>query len=246
MTSSQYERPPITEAVIEIRLEKPLSEKVVKKIHNRLKNSYESSDTISSTGIKFDAEKKEIEQLPTEFVGYRLSSKDRTDIVQIKANAMICSRLAPYNGWENFEPRARKNWGIWRKEIKQARLRRIGLRYINRLDIPYKKENKIDVEDYLTVVPKFPEPSLIRVLTAYTMQIAGPFSIEDFHLNINSNVVKSPLIDNLSIVLDLDLSLNKDLPHNDDKIWELINKMREYKNNAFEMCITDKARELFV
>ncbi len=86
----------------------------------------------------------------------------------------------------------------------------------------------------------------MKGFTNYTMQIVGPFYIEGFNLVINTNVVKSPLIDHYSIVLDLDLSPHGDMPQKSDKVWEMINQMREYKNNAFEMCITDKARELFV
>ena len=246
MTNPQYKRPPITEAVIEIRLEDSLSEVVVEKIHNQLEKSYERSEKISYIGARLDPGKKEIVKIPDKFAGYKLTSKDQADVVQIKLNAMVCSRLAPYNGWENFEPRARKDWEIWRKISKPTKLKRIGVRYINRIDIPFKKGDKIDVEDYLTIFPKYPEPHLLTSFSRYTMQIVGPFSVEGFYLIINTNVVKSPLIDHFSIVLDLDLSPQGDMPQKNDKLWEMINQMREYKNNAFEMCITDKARELFV
>ena len=246
MTRLQYIRPPITEAVIEIRLEDSLSEKVVENIHNRLKINYESSEGISSIGIIFDHRKKKFTKMPDEFLGYKLTSKDQSDVVLIKPNAMVCSRLAPYNGWENFEPRARENWKIWKNTAKHNKIKRIGVRYLNRIDIPFRKGHKIDIEDYLTVFPKYPEPHLLKSFTNYTMQIMGPFYVEEFFLIVNTNVVKSPLIDHFSIVLDLDLSPQGDMPQRNDKVWEMINQMREYKNNAFEMCITDKARELFV
>ncbi len=246
MTSPQYKRPPITEAVIEIRLEDSLSERMVEKIHNRLKKRYESSERISIIGFMLDPRKKEIAKIPDEFEGYKLTSKDQADVVQIKPNSMACSRLAPYHGWESFEPRARENWEIWRKTTKHTKIKRIGVRYLNRIDIPLRRGHKIDIEDYLTIFPKYPEPHLLTSFTKYTMQVMGPFSIEGFYLIINTNVVKSPLIDHFSIVLDLDLSPQGDMPQRNDKVWEMINKMREYKNNAFEMCITDKARELFV
>ena len=193
-----------------------------------------------------DPRTKIITEIPEEFEAHKLTSKDQADVVQIKTNAMVCSRLAPYTGWENFEPRARENWEIWRKTAKHTKIKRIGVRYINRIDIPARKGDIIDIEDYLTIVPKYPEPHLLTSFTKYTMQIKGPFSIEGFNLNINTNVVKPPLIDHFSIILDLDLSPQGDMPQRNDKVWEMINQMREYKNNAFEMCITDKARELFV
>ncbi len=246
MTSPQYKRPPITEAVIEIRLEGSLSERMVGKIHSRLKKHYESSERISIIAFMLDPRKEEIAKIPDEFEGYKLTSKDQADVVQIKPNMMACSRLAPYHGWESFEPRARENWEMWRKTTKHTKIKRIGVRYLNRIDIPLRRGHKIDIEDYLTIFPKYPEPHLLTSFTKYTMQVMGPFSIEGFYLIINTNVVKPPMIDHFSIVLDLDLSPQGDMPQRNDKVWEMINQMREYKNNAFEMCITDKARELFV
>ena len=245
MTTPDYKHPPITEAVIEIRLEDSLSKTVIEKIQNRLKKNYESSERLSSLAISFDHKTKEVAKRPEEFAGYKLTSKDQTDVVQLKLNAMACSRLAPYNGWENFESRARENWRIWSSVVKHKKIKRIGVRYLNRIDIPFRKDHKLDVEDYLTIFPKYPEPHLLKSFDKYTMQVTGPFSIEGFHLIINTNVVKSPLIDHCSIVLDLDLSPQGDMPQRNDKVWETINQMRKYKNRAFEMCITDNARELF-
>ena len=219
---------------------------MVENIHNRLKKSYDSSEDISSIGIIFDQKRKKFTKMPDEFLGYKLTSKDQSDVVLIKPNAMVCSRLAPYNGWENFEPWARENWKVWKYSAKYSKIKRIGIRYLNRIDIPFRKGDRIDVEDYLTIFPKYPEPHLLKSFTNYTIQVEGPFCVEEYYLIVNTNVVKSPLIDHFSIVLDLDLSPQGAPPQRNDAIWKMINRMREYKNNAFEMCITDKARELFV
>jgi len=245
MTNHQYKRPPITEAVIEIRLQDSLPTKEVDKIHTKLNKNYEFSDKISGIEILFDANRKDFQKKSGEFEGYKLMSKDRTDVAQIKTNAMVCSRLAPYTGWDKFEPRARRDWEVLRKTTKHLKVNRIGVRYINRIDIPYRVAEQIDIEDYLTVCPKYPEPELLKNIANYTMQIIGPYSTEGFKLIINTNVVRSPLIEHVSIILDLDLSPTGEIPQRNDEIWEMINQMREHKNNAFEMCITDKARELF-
>lgn len=245
--TQNYKKPPITEAIIELRLEAPIEEKAIQKIQRKLSKDYEYSKTILKKEFSLDTEEMKISEVrqEVEFEGFMLTSKNECDVVQIKRNAMICSRLAPYTGWENFAPRARKNWGIWRKSTKKLRLSRIGVRYINRIDIPIKERKGIRLEDYLTVVPQYPEPSLIKVLTNYTMQITGSFSAENFQIVVNTNVTRSPLIDHLSVILDIDLSPQDSLPQSDDNIWHLVDEIREHKNNAFEMCITDLTRELF-
>ena len=245
MTASNYERPPITEAVIELRYADNLSSRAMERIHSQLKRRYDKSEKVSTVQFSFDPKEDKLDRTPAEFIGYKLTNKDQTDVVQIKPNSMSCSRLAPYCGWGDFEARARHDWDVWRKIVKNINATRIGVRYINRIDIPFVKDGKIDIEDYLTVVPRYPEPNLLRSFAKYTMQVRGDFVEEPFHLTINCNTVKSPLINHFSIVLDLDLSTSVEIPKRNDQLWELINKMRRHKNDAFEMCVTDEARSLF-
>jgi uncharacterized protein (TIGR04255 family) len=46
-------------------------------------------------------------------------------------------------------------------------------------------------------------------------------------------------------LLDIDISQDGNLPHNDDGLWALIDEVRLLKNRIFEACITDLSRELF-
>lgn len=245
MNKMPYTRPPITEAVIEIRFEENLSLDQMQKIRNDLQKNYSFSENIEEVGFKIDPKNKIMSKISEGIVGFKLTNEDQTEVSQIKQNSMVCSKLAPYSGWESFQPRAVADWDIWRKTTKNKKIDRIGVRFINRIDIPYITGVKIDLEDYLTVVPKYPEPDLISSFTEYTMQVKGPFVAEGFGLILNSHIVKSPLIDHFSVVLDLDLYPMGELPQRDDKIWELVNDIREHKNLAFEMCIKDNARKLF-
>jgi uncharacterized protein (TIGR04255 family) len=48
-----------------------------------------------------------------------------------------------------------------------------------------------------------------------------------------------------SIVLDIDLYRDTNPPQEDSEIWSFFEILRERKNEVFEACITEKARELF-
>ncbi len=245
MKTPSYKHPPITEAVIEIRFEADLSRGSVEKINKKLKNRYGSSDAVSTVGFSINLKEGEVSRQDSS-LGFKLATSDQVDILQILPRTLAWSRLAPYTGWENFQPRAQSDWRACREIVGGTKLGRIGIRYLNRIDIPInKEEQKIRVEDYLTVYPSYPEPNLINGFDQYTLQVQGRFGVDGFNLTINSHVVKSPLINHFSVVLDLDLSVQGEPPQHGDRIWEMVNNMRDHKNSAFEQCITDKARELF-
>ncbi len=239
-----YKRPPITEASFEIRILEPLDDAKLSSLNGRLEPRFETSDQITDFAVGLNVKRRESVLEPRDH-GYRLESKDKTDILLIKTKSFVCSRLAPYDGWESFRDSCVNGWATWKKVVGVKKIERIGLRYINRIDIPMKDKIKINVEDYLTVVPKYPEPDTIASFQRYTMQVVGHIESREFELAINSSVVPSPLVNHLSVILDLDVYRQRDLPQSDKKIWEMADSMRDQKNRIFEACITDAARELF-
>ena len=49
----------------------------------------------------------------------------------------------------------------------------------------------------------------------------------------------------VSIVLDIDTFREYATPASDEEAWASLDKLRDLKNDVFEACIEDKARELF-
>lgn len=49
----------------------------------------------------------------------------------------------------------------------------------------------------------------------------------------------------VAIILDLDLFRAVEVPQDEDSIWTYFERLHVRKNDIFEACITDKARELF-
>jgi uncharacterized protein (TIGR04255 family) len=241
---AKYKRAPITEAVIEIRLAAALPKEMVDAIHTRLRRKYPNSMVQNAERVKLDMKERQVTFDERE-QQYRLSSLDQTDILLITRLNVVCSRLAPYESWEAFQPRAVDDWNQWKQVVGYQKIARLGIRYINRIDIPIGENSKVDVEEYLKVVPQYPEPEVISSFDKYTMQITSRFGKENFSLIVNTSTVPSPLVDHLSIAFDLDIGMTENVPQRDDTMWAAFDVMREHKNRLFEACITDKARELF-
>jgi hypothetical protein len=94
VTMPQYKRPPITEAVIELRLEQPLSGMQVEKLAQRFRSEYAFSEDFLSYEVHVNAAARSAE-FQEQSSGYKLSSKDRADILLVTSAHMTCARLAP-------------------------------------------------------------------------------------------------------------------------------------------------------
>jgi uncharacterized protein (TIGR04255 family) len=239
----EYKKPPITEAIIEIRFAEPLEKGLVDKVSTNLKKNYKNSEPYSEFGLHIDVSNQSTKFEQGE-AGYRMSSDDRTDILIVTTNKFTVSRLAPYLGWEYLIERAYSNWSNWKRIIGYKKIWRVGVRYINRIDIPIEAGTSLKVEDYITVRPET-SPAL-PAMSHYAMQLVMPLQKDHCKLLINTATIPSPLLNNASFVLDFDLSCEgAHVPQKDEDLWNLIEQIRKHKNDVFEDCITEKSRALF-
>jgi uncharacterized protein (TIGR04255 family) len=239
----KYRRAPITEAVIELRFARPLEQSVVERATNSIANDYFYKETEQGINVVVEAANQP-PKVETIWEGVKLSSLDRADVVVFRRGAFVCSRLAPYMGWEEFLPAVQRAWSAHRKAAGTVEITRIGLRYVNRIDIPVTDDEPINAEDYLNYVPE--APMGFKPMATYVIQTNRPLGEDDCHFTaLSSTVVPSPLINTISLTLDLDVYREINIPRRDDQLWALIDRMRGYKNSIFEACITDRARELF-
>ena len=146
-------------------------------------------------------------------------------------------------GLQRQLPRARRDWDILKGMFHQShrQITRIATRYINRLDIPV---GEVRPEAYITVLPTLPD-KLTRAVSQYGCQVV--FEIPDKKLSaiVNTGSVEPPLINHSSILVDVDVFREVDVPQNDADMWSLVDDLRTVKNQVFEAIVTDKARELF-
>lgn len=237
-----YPRAPITEAVIAFDFADSVQKDSVLKAVDKLKKRYEFADEETTTKITVETKtaKTNVEQA---WAGVKLSSGDRADVALCRQSLFVCSRLAPYPTWEKFRDRAQQDWQIWKTAVGPHQIKRIGLRYVNRIDIPV-PEGRFKIEDYLNFSANLPEGRDVPI-SSYAMQVVRPLEEDNLHVILNSATVPSSLVGYASLGLDIDVFREKDVPLRDDELWSLVEKMRTQKNLIFERCITDRARELF-
>lgn len=242
MTDLAYKRAPITEAVIEIRFSTALESKILEKVAKKFKKHYPEFRQVETHHVKIDiklSDGKHSDKIEHE---YRLSSNDSSQILILQRQSFIIVQLAPYKGWNNFINRFEQDIELFKKHAGHRQIARIGVRYINRLDIPF-SGSAVRTRDYLSIFPQHPDG--LNPLIGYSINTKSVLIDLGSVLTINSAIVESPLPNYLSIVLDQDIGIDKEPPQSTEDVIKFLGLVRDKKNEIFESCITDKSRELF-
>jgi uncharacterized protein (TIGR04255 family) len=237
-----YPRPPITEAVLELRFDEALSQRDMDRIRDRFKSGYPTIEQLQE--IEFTLEGTKLSQRLVA-AGFKMTDQGAVNVLMLKALSFGTVRLAPYEQWDQLSGTARLNWDVFTRVVGRKVVKRIGCRFINRIDIPNKMFNGRRLAD------------LFRTRISLAMEIDGAtgpfsFSINVIHrgtgakLLIQSAVVHPPaLLDHTSVTLDTDAYWDSDIPLRVEDMWSKADILRDAKNDVFENSITDDLRGLF-
>jgi uncharacterized protein (TIGR04255 family) len=160
--------------------------------------------------------------------------------VQFRVNGFTFSRLAPYQTWEQFRNEAAELWSSYRAIVGPLPIVRVGLRYVNQLDLP------ADLRDFRDFIRSYPEISsdLPQQLAGFFMQVQIPQQELGAMLILNESMVPPPRPDIVSVVLDIDVFKQGLELESDRDLWSTMETLRLRKNLVFEGCITNNTREL--
>jgi uncharacterized protein (TIGR04255 family) len=244
MTSQaiQYPRSALTEATIEFRLREELSLKDLEKVRHRFGKFKWKEEKIELLEFQLTAGGQS--HMKRSLVSYKLTSPDGREVVQLHRTGLGYSVMAPYPGWDQFVGRLFDLSAEWRKDVGGKKIGRVGVRYINRFDIPCVPGSTIQIPEYMAFT--MTEPEILDLpVKVYSIQLNSGIVTDGLSVNLVSEVVPSPLIDHFSITLDIDIGREGvDLPQSDDDIRVLLTLMRQRRTEIFERCIKDPLRKL--
>ncbi len=239
-----YKRPPITEAVIDVVVEGQASEGLVEKASDALRSRYPGVQKLVAQQWTVTAGPGAgPAHLTVHPASFRRATQDQTEIVIVAPNRVSVAQLPDYPGWETFSERFRRDWTTIKKVLGYRKIIRLGVRYINRIDVPLNDNGSFNIDDYLAIAVQAPVE--LHPFYAYGLQAQFGLPSIDGAIVINSGVIPSPVPRHESLLLDLDLFREHDLPQRDEELFALLDSFRVEKNRVFELAITPKARELF-
>jgi uncharacterized protein (TIGR04255 family) len=167
-------------------------------------------------------------------VGFKLRSSDNLHIVQFNKGSFVFSRLKPYEDWEQFSREALRAWAIYCELLKPSEVRRVGLRFINRIAI---KQSKIELSDYYKYPPE-PLKELNWPLSGYLHHDVMQVPETSYFVNVIKTVQNIP--GEIGLLLDIDVFMENHFVYNELRIIECMEEMCWVKNKIFFGSLTEK------
>lgn len=241
-----YEHAPITEAIIEFSCDlsadvtlQDLTRAVDQEVFIPSGAAVMISGRIEvgPEGIKGDTSGEQI--------GHVFRRGDGLRLIQSRLNGFAYSSLAPYDRWEAFSSEAWQHWLKYRDIARPTNVSRVGVRFINKIDIP---QASIEIKDYLRTAVDV-SPYLPQVTEQYFLQVVVPLLSFDASATITSTVAPPTSPDTTSLILDIDtwrrLDVSVEADNSDsERLRDVLDDLRMAKNFVFEACITDATRGL--
>ncbi len=173
--------------------------------------------------------------------GYLFTSTKDGKIVQARRDGFTFNKLRPYSKWDDFSAEGRELWQRFVGFAHPVAVKRLGLRYINRIEIP---ENLTDLRDLCLLFPDVP----MGVPQAWSEFFQRFATIrEDGSPSIVTLAIDIPTPPNQpAIILDIDVVChlqNSEVAAN--AIWPHFERMRVLKNEIFDASLTSRAKDMF-
>jgi uncharacterized protein (TIGR04255 family) len=247
----KYLNPPIVEALCEFGFEpgQPWDGTIPGLFYNEIKEKFpkKRQQAVLQVGIQISGQNPSsipspalFSPAPESFSRLQLVSEDERTLIQIAPDVLAVNKLKPYSSWNELKPLIFYAIQKYEKVAHPKAIRRIGLRYINRIQIPLRE---VDIEYYLRAFfPDVPEP-LPQRINVWMQRTEIPFD-SDGMLIVQTGSVRQEGVQEVVFLLDLDF-VTVGEPFSIDVA---ANKVEMAHNNiaeAFEACITDESRKLF-
>jgi len=173
--------------------------------------------------------------------GLKFSDEKNERVLQVLADTFVYSHLQPYTNWRTFSAEAIELWQTYLKVAEPALVRRIGLRYINRLRLP---GGQFELSDYLSYFPL--TPTAFGTLSGLVSQVQlpqGGGAAPDAVALVTVASEPSQESGTSAMALDIDISSKLSVRADDPIVWRALDEFRVRKNRIFEAAITEKLKE---
>lgn len=241
--SIKYSNSPIVEALCEFQFipSQPWDMTIPGLLYEKISDEFPIKQQQMGFGIGFQPKEGGIEQRVEMAQRMQFFRSDKSALVQVGPDLLTVNHLKPYPTWEAFKPLISNNLNIYQKIVKPKGFKRIGLRYINKIEFG---KSPIELTDYLNYYPFIPT-TLPQVHETFQVRVEIPYEEGRDRLLLTLGTAIPEKSEILTLLLNLDYIMA--LPERIllDQTSDWIEKAHTVIENAFEACITDKCRSLF-
>lgn len=175
------------------------------------------------------------------WIGWEFKTANGKQLARFERDTFLFSRLKPYQRWAKFEAEALRLWHIHCSIARPQDIQRVGVRFINRIQIPVRRFN---IDEYLIGGPHQPSDLQLQSLHFFHQDLVA---VPGHEYNINIIRTIQPPVNTQSgpiLILDLDVFTLQPSDFSDSALAKKLSEMRWLKNKLFFTSITAKAKEL--
>lgn len=145
--SKKYSNPPIVEALCEFQFVpgQPWDMTIPGLLYEKIKSEFPVKQLQMGFGIGLQPKEESLQQIVEMSQRMQFLRSDKTALVQVGPDFLTINHLKPYPTWEEFKPLIIGNLKIYQEVAKPKGFKRIGLRYINKIDFD---QHPIELTDY--------------------------------------------------------------------------------------------------
>lgn len=236
---------PIKEAILDIQVTLPsdIALRHLERIHEAIKGQYPKKRTRKRLEASFDLTSGLFTPAPAKVDGFVFQSPDLRQAFQARLDGFTVNQLAPYATWEALRDEAQRLWGLYASMAKPEAIRRIALRYVNRLELPLPIA---EFKEYVRTAPDI-APGIPHAVSAFFMrlEIPHPDGAVAIVTETIEKVEKRSSGDVVPFILDIDVIRQEPIAPDAADLWGKFGQLRDMKNEIFFSTITPKAEALF-
>lgn len=176
--------------------------------------------------------------------GFRLLDKSPpSEVLHFTPQAFSFNKLRPYSNFDELQKNIANGWRFYIEHFRPEVVQRIGLRYVNRIELPLKNQH-LELADYFKTMPKLP--------ASEAQQFVGFFQTLRFectetgYLTQVALATQEPKDGLYPVVMDVEsFAQTTQKPQSFDAYSDIIEKLRHLKNLHFYDNLTKACLELF-
>ena len=241
----KYLNSPIVEAVCEFRFapETPWDLTIPGLLYKHIKTSFPLKEERILQQLRVNQTKNgEINQETTLNKVQAFLRRDRQCFMNIGDRLISIHTVKPYLTWTKFRPIISKIYNALIKELETPTIERIGLRYINRIEIP---QDHPLLEDYFDYGLRLKDNFHAVEVSEFFIGSVFPYADkrDACRVQLVSALPENPQTSALILDLDYFLQTPKSIPA--DQAIDWVEAAHTTAEALFEDCITDRLREIF-
>jgi len=221
--SKHYKNPPLLEAVCEFKFQPNSSwnSAIPDLIYEKVQAEFPQRESMN--GLSGEE--------PAPSAKTKFFRADGSALLQVSSKLLAVNQLQPYPTWAQFKKTILEAYSLYREIAHPASMTRLGLRYINQIEIP---ETNIEISRYLRGCPEGYHKLFLST--------NFPFAAERENLAMILAHVPHSEGDFLRFYLDLDYGA---FPMAAEEIGPVLERAHDRIEQIFEASITDETRRLF-